>query len=59
MKQHLMNPRTKVCLCGKPAVKFRLGDFVCQRCMDFEHAYYGEQRRGPDRQKRKPRMEHA
>jgi hypothetical protein len=56
MKHYPLNPRGKMCLCGNHAVAFRLGSYVCQRCMDCERDYYGTQVRGKDRQKRKPRM---
>jgi len=39
------NPVGRVCLCGRPAVKCKLNQFVCARCLELESEYYRDTRK--------------
>lgn len=36
-----IDPKTKLCPCGRIAVKRHAGGFSCQRCIDWDAKIYG------------------
>jgi len=36
-----VDPTTKLCPCGRQAVRKTAGIFTCQRCIDWDAAIYG------------------